>query len=213
MSNGKLKAQYNRVRTSVALQGNNMWTNTIGIEQDPQAGSNSAIEASLRAPSHGGGAAGRVARRERAQELIKASGYSPSVTDYEGLVALARAQGNIGSGNRGACKICGGLGHLTKRCRNYLGTKVDTLDSAAHAPGAPVAQLGLLQDDKPQDSLSSLDVSGTSSDDSSSSDSSKSRKKKRKRKKKHKREKKKRKHSSKVEKKHKSDKPSKKAKH
>lgn len=32
-----------------------MWNSTIGIDQDPQAGTNSAIEASIYAPQRGGG--------------------------------------------------------------------------------------------------------------------------------------------------------------
>jgi hypothetical protein len=45
-----------------------MWTNTIGQIQDPQAGSNSVIEASIYAPTRGGG--NRAARQEKAQQLI-----------------------------------------------------------------------------------------------------------------------------------------------
>jgi hypothetical protein len=47
-----------------------MWTNTIGMEQDPQAGSNAAIEASIYAPSHG--TSTRTQRRELAQQVIQA---------------------------------------------------------------------------------------------------------------------------------------------
>ncbi len=56
---------------STALRGNDMWENTIGVEFD-QAGSNAAIEASIYAPTHGGGG-GRSQRRELAQQLIKTS--------------------------------------------------------------------------------------------------------------------------------------------
>lgn len=35
-------------------------------------------------------------------------------------MALARSQGSIGGSKRGACKICGGMGHLTKQCKNHL---------------------------------------------------------------------------------------------
>lgn len=47
------------------------------------------------------------------------AGYTPAVTDFKGLTALARAQ-HIGGGvdRRGACKRCGGLGHRTNQCRN-----------------------------------------------------------------------------------------------
>jgi len=44
------------------------------------------------------------------------------VTDYEGLKALAKASTGGGTANRGACKVCGGLGHLTKQCRNLAAT-------------------------------------------------------------------------------------------
>ena len=51
-----------------------MWTNTIG-SVDPQAGSNSVIEASLNAPQFGGG---RAARRAAAQEAVAQTGtFSP----------------------------------------------------------------------------------------------------------------------------------------
>ncbi|KAJ9520784.1 hypothetical protein QJQ45_013963 [Haematococcus lacustris] len=57
---------------STSLRANDMWTNTIGLEQDPQAGSNSVIEAQIYAPTHGGGGK-RTERRELAQQLIQAS--------------------------------------------------------------------------------------------------------------------------------------------
>lgn len=55
---------------STALHTTSIWSNTIGLQQD-QAGTNSAIEASIYAP--GGGGRGRDAKRQRAQELIEAS--------------------------------------------------------------------------------------------------------------------------------------------
>jgi hypothetical protein len=66
---GLLKAEFNRVRTSTALKGNDMWSNTIGIEQDPQAGTNSAIEASIYAPTRGGG--NRAQRQAKAAEMVE----------------------------------------------------------------------------------------------------------------------------------------------
>lgn len=183
MSNVKLKAQYNRVRTSVSLQANSMWTNTIGVEQDPQAGSNSVIEASLRAPSHGGG--GRAARRERAQQLIEAAGYQPAVNNFEGLVALARAQGNLSGATRGACKICGGLGHLTKQCKNVVPG-----GASAQAGAAQTATLIPIAAEKSD--YSSSDLTSSSGSDSESSSSSRERAKKRKDKKDKKRKDKKR---------------------
>ncbi|GFH22941.1 uncharacterized protein HaLaN_20480 [Haematococcus lacustris] len=135
-----------------SLRANDMWTNTIGLEQDPQAGSNSVIEAQIYAPTHGGGGK-RTERRELAQQLIQASGYQPSVTDYQGLLTLAKAQGSLGVGARGACKLCGGLGHLTKQCTNYLtghnasdGAAVVGLAGPAAAAGALPQGRGLLPD-------------------------------------------------------------------
>lgn len=55
---------------STALHTTSIWSNTIGLQQD-QAGTNSAIEASIYAP--GGGGRGRQAKQQRAQELIEAS--------------------------------------------------------------------------------------------------------------------------------------------
>lgn len=49
-------------------------------------------------------------------------------------MSLARAQGGGGGGTRGACKICGGLGHLTKQCKNGVSGHVAgtaDLDAAA----------------------------------------------------------------------------------
>ena len=54
---------------STALKANDMWTNTIGMEQDPQAGSNSVIEASIYAPQRGGGQ--RAARQQTAQQMAQ----------------------------------------------------------------------------------------------------------------------------------------------
>ena len=48
-----------------------MWTNTIGQTADPQAGSNSAIEASIYAPG-GRGGGNRAARQEKALQLVSA---------------------------------------------------------------------------------------------------------------------------------------------
>lgn len=44
-----------------------------------------------------------------------AGAFDSSVTNYESLLALARTQGAVGDNSRGACKICGQLGHLTKQ--------------------------------------------------------------------------------------------------
>lgn len=159
-----LKAQYNRVRTSTALQGNSMWSDTIGVEQE--MGANSAIEASIPAPSFGRGL--KVARMEKAQDLIQQAGYQPKISTMEGLLSLAKTQGATGNATRGACKICGGLGHLTKACKNGVsGHKgdMDDLDLSA----AVASTRAMLPD---LDEVSSLDSDDLrSSDDSSSSDS------------------------------------------
>ena len=55
---------------SNALKANDMWTNTIGLDQDPQAGSNAAVEASIYAPSVGGSK--RKERQDLAQQLVQA---------------------------------------------------------------------------------------------------------------------------------------------
>eukprot|EP00983_Pelagomonas_calceolata_P091106 1157505-Pelagomonas_calceolata.AAC.5 len=51
-----------------------------------------------------------------AQMLVSAAGYNAQVTDYQGLLDLAKTQGSFGTGEkvRGACKRCGGLGHMTR---------------------------------------------------------------------------------------------------
>jgi hypothetical protein len=59
------------------------------------------------------------------------------VRDFEGLKALARRSGgDTAALNRGACKMCGGLGHLTKQCRNFLDKGNGGQAAAAAAGGA-----------------------------------------------------------------------------
>lgn len=48
-----------------------MWANTIGLDADPQAGSNAAVEAAINAPQFG---SGRVARRAAAAEAARQTG-------------------------------------------------------------------------------------------------------------------------------------------
>eukprot|EP00877_Chromochloris_zofingiensis_P014118 jgi/Chrzof1/8960/Cz03g31020.t1 len=157
---------HNSCDCSAALHTTSIWSNTIGLEQE-QTGTNAAIEAAIYAPG-GGGGGGRTARRQRAQELIQAAGYQPAVTDYEGLKALARAQHGTNA-NRGACKLCGGLGHLTKQCRNFLAHKLgDQADGAAAAVAAATAMPLLTADDDDDD------LTDSSSDDSGSDNSSSS---------------------------------------
>lgn len=105
--------------------------------------------------------------------LPPAAGYEPSVRDFEGLKALARRQGGDAATNRGACKLCGGLGHLTKQCRNFLDRK--TSDGAATAAATAGGDRQLLTADDDEALLLGSDSMGGSglsdSDSGSSSDS------------------------------------------
>jgi hypothetical protein len=56
-----------------------------------------------------------------------------AVTSYEGLVALARSQGGVSSEARGSCKLCGGIGHLTKQVRAYAGRRLRDTQTTAQA--------------------------------------------------------------------------------
>lgn len=56
------------------------------------------------------------------------------MNNYESLLSLARSQGALGGQNRGACKRCGQLGHLTKQCRNPLAAADGADGAAALAP-------------------------------------------------------------------------------
>ena len=101
MTKAKLKAQYNRVRTSVALRAHHMWTDIIGVDEENQTGSNAAIESRLQAPRHY--EKGRQTRREAAKVWMEGTGYEPPVSNFEGLVALARAQGIHSSTRQDGC--------------------------------------------------------------------------------------------------------------
>jgi hypothetical protein len=159
---GVLKASTNRVRTSTALQGNSMWENVIGITEQ-QAGTNTGVEALINAPTIGGGRKATQARRQAAAEAVMATGgFDTSITNYQSLLAMAKQQGAVGSGTRGACKVCGQMGHLTKQCRNGVvlpgggGDAADAADAAAALP-QPV--------DGGEDSMGSLSLSDDSSDE------------------------------------------------
>lgn len=62
--------------------------------------------------------------------------------------------------NRGACKVCGGMGHLTKQCKNHLSTFYNKGDGSA---GSGELGLPLVREDSEISSLSS-DVSSDGSD-------------------------------------------------
>lgn len=70
---GVLKASQNRVRTSVALQGNAMWENVIGIVNE-QAGTNTGVEALINAPTYGGGRKAKQQQQRAAAEAVLATG-------------------------------------------------------------------------------------------------------------------------------------------
>jgi hypothetical protein len=204
---GLLKPEFNRVRTSTALKGNDMWENTIGIEA--QTGTNTAIESAIYAPggssgpifvSGGGGggkgAAMRQSRQVAAANLISSSSLEHTVKDQSELMALAKKQG-IGSDVRGACKLCGGLGHLTKQCRNHLtghsvASGTDVIQRSGQPSGGELPQvLGLLPD---LGDLSSDLSSSSSSGSEDSEERRERRKRKRREEKKEKKEKKSKKH-------------------
>jgi hypothetical protein len=100
------------------------------------------------------------------------------VRDFAGLKALARRQGGADTAtNRGACRLCGGLGHLTKQCRNFLDSGIAgaAAGGAAGAAGAAAGADGdnrqLLTADDDEALLLGSDDSARSSDLGSDSDS------------------------------------------
>lgn len=159
---GILKPSQNRVRTSTALQGNAMWENVIGVTHEMQ-GTNQGVEALINAPTIGGGRKATLARRQAAAEAVMATGgFDTSITNYQSLLAIAKQQGAVGSGARGACKVCGQTGHLTKQCRNALGGGADGGDGAGGS-GAPLPEL--LPPEEASDGDDSLSLSSDSSDE------------------------------------------------
>lgn len=63
----------------------------------------------------------------------------------------------MGSGSRGACKICGQTGHLTKQCRNAL--------PGGDGGGGGGEAAALLEAPPADDGADSLDLSSDSSDE------------------------------------------------
>ena len=127
------------------------------------------------------------------------------MSSYEGLLSLARSQGAVGGQNRGACKRCGQLGHLTKQCRNFINlAATENTGAAVLAPLLPPVAEGKDGDESSDLSLSSSD---SESDSSSSSEEERRRKKQKEKKRKRKREKEERaKKAAKKHKKHKKEK-------
>lgn len=112
----------------------------------------------------GGGRKATLARRQAAAEAVMATGgFDTSITNYQSLLAIAKQQGAVGSGARGACKVCGQTGHLTKQCRNVLGAGADGGDGAAAAAGGTLPELAAPVADSDDDD--SLSLSSDSSDE------------------------------------------------
>lgn len=122
VTGGKLDPAKNRVRTSNSLQGNAMWQSVIGVSAEAQAGNNAAVEKLIAAPQTKPSRTNqKQSRQEAAAEAMKmTSNFDTGLTDYESLLSLAKSQGCLGNEKRGACKICGQVGHLTKQCRNQF---------------------------------------------------------------------------------------------
>lgn len=134
--------------------------------------------------------------------VLVAGGFDTAVNNYESLLSLARSQGAVGGQNRGACKKCGQIGHLTKQCYNNIPlTDSPSQVQDARASVAPVLPPVAEGDEQSSDiTLSSSDSDSDSDGSSSSEDDRKKRKKekaskkRKERKEKHKKDKKKRKH-------------------
>jgi hypothetical protein len=97
------------------------------------------------------------------------------VRDFDQLKALARRSGGDAAAlNRGACKLCGGLGHLTKQCRNFLdkgsGQAAAAGEAAAAAAGGGGDRQLLTHEDEEamllnSDSFDSSDLGSDSDSD------------------------------------------------
>jgi hypothetical protein len=96
------------------------------------------------------------------------------VRDFDQLKALARRSGgDTAALNRGACKLCGGLGHLTKQCRNFLdkgsGQAAAAAGEAAAGGGSGDRQLLTHEDEEAMllksDSFDSSDLGSDSDSD------------------------------------------------
>jgi hypothetical protein len=148
-----------------------MWENVIGISE-AQAGTNEGVEALINAPVHGGGRKAALARRAAAAEAVMATGgFDTAITNYQSLLSLAKTQGAVGgNATRGACRVCGQLGHLSKQCRNQFSKYFDAgaageAGSSADALAAAQAALRIEAAEE-----SGLSDSGLSSDSDDSED-------------------------------------------
>ncbi len=133
--------------------------------------------------------------------MVLTGGFDTAVNNYESLLSLARSQGAVGGQNRGACKKCGQIGHLTKQCYNNISLTDTPSQVHGQAPVAPVLPPVAEGDEQSSDITLSSSDSDSDSDGSSSSEDDRKKKKKDKgskkrkeRKEKHKKDKKKRKH-------------------
>jgi len=172
-----------------------MWENVIGVVNE-ERGANAGVEALINAPQVGQGRKAAIARRAAAAEAVLATGgFDTAVTDYQSLLTLAKSQGAVGGTNRGACKICGQLGHLTKQCRNQFSKFYqDQAAVAAVAAGAPGEGL-----DSDNSTLNSLERSSIDSSDLSSSSSEEERRRRKRKDKKRRKERKEKKRRRRTE--------------
>ncbi|GBG91682.1 hypothetical protein CBR_g53496 [Chara braunii] len=99
------------IRDSAALQTHGIWSNTIGY--DPYAPENKDV------PKPEGG-----------------TDIGNAYDNYQGLLALARLTGSNADEQRGSCKKCGRVGHLTFQCKNFLSSKESIALEGGSAPNA-----------------------------------------------------------------------------
>ena len=84
----------NRLHTGESLDTHDVWSKTIGY--DPYAATDDAVA-----------------------EQIQQMQTDAAKDKFNGIMQLARLSGNTTqSKNRGMCKTCGGMGHMTFQCRN-----------------------------------------------------------------------------------------------
>ena len=110
-------------------------------------------------------------------------GFNTAVEDYQALLSLARSQGAVGGQNRGACKICGQLGHLTKQCRNHLSAHfqmpgANDTSGASTSSRSAMPMLPTVGGDAEELSSDLSDLESSSNSDSSSESQGERRKRK-----------------------------------